>query len=282
MDGVVDAHRDISADVPQIDVTYGNNEVASLLEAGHRLGDALIRSTGLKGDAQAAFLALKKNNATLMAKLAPTSLVFGAWDSRDTQAKLPRLVQATIRAWDVSQLTRSAQFNPALDYSALDVFSEEDKTKASGDAKNPLAKRGFVDVPATEAHGGIVAHGPIQRSVTINLVALRRLSGDAGGEALRRYILGLALVAATEPPEAFLRQGCLLTLDPEKPANWQLVTRTGERQTVQLTSALALDYATARATAFGVGASRKVDFDPKLAKEDLKENEGKKGKGKAA
>ena len=162
------------------------------------------------------------------------------------------------------------------------MFSEEDKTKASGDAKNPLAKRGFVDVPATEAHGGIVAHGPIQRSVTINLVALRRLSGDAGGEALRRYILGLALVAATEPPEAFLRQGCLLTLDPEKPANWQLVTRTGERQTVQLTSALALDYATARATAFGVGASRKVDFDPKLAKEDLKENEGKKGKGKAA
>ena len=41
-----------------------------------------------------------------LAKIAPTSLVFGAWDSRDTQAKLPRLIASTIRAYDVVKLSR--------------------------------------------------------------------------------------------------------------------------------------------------------------------------------
>jgi hypothetical protein len=49
--------------------------------------------------------------------------------------------------------------------------------------------------------------------VTVNLVALRQLGGD-DGEALRAYVLGLALVAAAEPQDGFLRQGCLLTPDP--------------------------------------------------------------------
>src|SRR4051794_4199558 len=44
-----------SALVPQIDIEYGNEKVVSILEAGHRLGDALIRSTGLQKLAQDAF-----------------------------------------------------------------------------------------------------------------------------------------------------------------------------------------------------------------------------------
>src|SRR5579875_2898439 len=119
--------------VPQIDIVYGNEKTVSILEAGHRLGDAVIRSSELKDEAQAAFkLYLDTGDASKLAKLAPTSLVFGVWDSRDTQAKLPRLVQSVIRAWDVDPLTRSAQYNPALDYAALEVFSEEDKEKAEG------------------------------------------------------------------------------------------------------------------------------------------------------
>ena len=92
--------------------------------------------------AQDAFkLLLDANDASAIAKLAPTSLVFGVWDFRDTQAKLPRIVQSIVRAWDVDVLTRSAQYNPALDYTALDVFSEEDKQKAEGRAESPLAQR---------------------------------------------------------------------------------------------------------------------------------------------
>jgi CRISPR-associated protein Csb1 len=160
--------------VPQIDIEYGNEKVRSIPEAGHRLGDALIRSTELQKPAQDAFkLLLDANDASAIAKLAPTSLVFGVWDSRDTQAKLPRIVQSFVRAWDVDVLKRSAQYNPALDYTALDVFSEEDKQKEAA-SQSPLAQRGFVHVPATGAHGGVVARGPIDRDVTVNLVALRR------------------------------------------------------------------------------------------------------------
>ena len=212
--------------VPQIDVGYGNEKKISILDVGHRLGDAVIRCTALKEDAQKAFREfLDTGNATKIAKLAPTSLVFGVWDSRDTQAKLPRIVQSVIRAWDISELKRSAQYNPALDYAALEVFSEEDKQKAEGKSESPLAQRGFVHVPAIGTHGGVIAKGGIERQVTVNLVALRRLEGE-NGEALRRYVLGLSLVAATAPLDPFLRQGCLLVPDPNKTAKWSLVERS--------------------------------------------------------
>ena len=136
--------------VPQIDIVYGNEKTVSILEAGHRLGDAVIRSSELKDEAQKAFkLFLDTGDASALAKISPTSLVFGVWDSRDTQAKLPRLVQSVIRAWDVDELHRSAQYIPPLDYAALEVFSEEDKQKAEGKPESPLAQRGFVHVPAT-------------------------------------------------------------------------------------------------------------------------------------
>ncbi|WP_029015110.1 type I-G CRISPR-associated RAMP protein Csb1/Cas7g [Niveispirillum irakense] len=262
--------------VPQVDVTYGNEKTLSILEAGHRLGDALIRSTELKEEAQAAFLTyLDNGDAHPIAKLAPTSLVFGVWDSRDTQAKLPRIVQSAIRAHDIDVLHRSAQFNPALDYAALGVFDDEDKAKAERDAKSPLAQRGFVHVPAVNAPGGVIARGGIWRTVTINLVALRQLGGE-NAVALRRYILGLSLVAATEPQDGFLRQGCLLTPDFDAPALWHVVARNGQRQALALDDARALDYATKAAKAFGVGADRRVSFTKERAKADVKPEETKK------
>jgi CRISPR-associated protein Csb1 len=264
--------------VPQIDIAYGNEKAVSILEAGHRLGDAVIRSSELKDDAQKAFkLFLDTGDASSLAKLAPTSLVFGVWDSRDTQAKLPRLVQSAIRAWDVDELRRSAQYNPALDYAALDVFSEDDKQKAEGKAESPLAQRGFVHVPATGAHGGVVARGAIERIVTINLVALRKLDGK-NAQDLKRYILGLALVAAAEPLDGFLRQGCLLVPDEKAPAEWLGVAREGVRTPVGLSPTVALDYAKVAAKNFGVGPDRRVAFKKELAQADLKELDKKKVK----
>ena len=256
--------------VPQIEIAYGNQESVSILEAGHRLGDAVIRSTELKDEAHEAFnVLLDRDDIAPLARLAPTSLVFGVWDSRDTQAKLPRIVQSTIRAEDVEVLKRSAQYNPPLDYAELEVFSETDKEKQQGDPKSPLAKRGFVHVPAVRTHGGVIARGPIRRDVTVNLVALRRLNGE-NGEALRRYILGLALVAATAPLDGFLRAGCLLTLDPDDSGIWQAVARSGRREPVSIDEEIALEYARSAAHAFGVGSDRRVAFDKNLAKADTK------------
>lgn len=273
--GSDEADNPRAALVPQVTITYGNEKSVSLLEAGHRLGDALVRSTGLAEDAHQAFTAFQDTgDVDAIARLAPTSLVFGAWDSRDTQAKLPRVVQSVIRAWNIDELKRSAQYTPPLDYAALGTFSEAAKEKAEEaarkGAKNPLAQRGFVHVPATEEHGGIVVHGEIRRDVTVNLIALRRLKGE-NGSALRRYVLGLALVAATAPLDGFLRQGCLLTPDPDALAMWTAVDRDGKRESVSLDESIALGLARKAAEAFGVGENRTVVFDKRLAQADAKE-----------
>jgi CRISPR-associated protein Csb1 len=277
---------DYAALVPQIEIKYDGNRKVSIFEVGHRLGDALIRSTNLKDEVQQAFKTLLDiGNAQAIAKLAPTSLVFGVWDSRDTQAKLPRLVQSVIRAWGVDELTRSAQYNPPIDYSANDVFSDEEKAKQEGDPKSPLAKRGFVHVPSTNAPGGIISNR-IEQDITVNLVALRRIQavGEEETKKLRRYLLGLSLVAATAPLDGFLRQGCLLTPAPDVSSSWKLVKRNGQREDIALTHEVAKLYAKKVAEAFVVGKSKSGDeaikFDKDAAKKDAAEG-NKKAAGKA-
>ena len=119
--------------VPQIEIAYGNQKSLSILEAGHRLGDAVIRSTELKKRAQKAFNAfLDRDDVAPLAKLAPTSLVFGVWDSRDTQAKLPRIVQSTIRAEDVEELTPLGSVQPSSGLCGVGGVFENGKGKAAG------------------------------------------------------------------------------------------------------------------------------------------------------
>jgi CRISPR-associated protein Csb1 len=213
-----------------------------------------------------------------MAKIAPTSLVFGVWDSRDTQAKLPRLLASTIRAYDVRKLTRSAQFNPATEF-VKDKLLDEPADKA---AKDAYAVRGFIHVPATGSHGGVIATGGIRREATLGLAALRLLfvgKDEQKTLTLRRYILGLALTAFTHNPSNYLRQGCLLVLDSSKPREFVEVYSSGERKPATVTHSIALEYATTAAKEFGVGKSQTVLFKNELAKNDVKKD-GKKAKEK--
>lgn len=257
--------------VPQIEIRLPDGKTVSLLDAGHRLGDALIRSTRELADrAQKAFEALEKDgNAEPIARLAPTSLVFGVWDSRGNQQKRPRLINAVIRSWDVQRLRRAATYIPPVDYAELEVFGEQEKAKAARNSKSPLAQRGFVHNPAEDVGGGIVVHGGTFRDVTVNLVALRTLDGP-NGSALRRYILGLTLVAATASLDGFLRQGCLLVPDPDFSVSWSQVTRMGERKTIALTSDVAFDYAQGAAKDFGVADGEAFHFDKELARADVR------------
>ncbi len=278
------AANDLASLVPQTAIDVGATQgPVSLLEAGHRLGDAIVRSSTLREEAKQAFEHfLKTGDATAIAKLSPTSLVFGVWDSRDTSAKIPRVLQSVIRAWDVSKLTRSAQYGPPVDYSTLGVLDEDTKQAADNNAKSPLAQRGFVPVPAPGAHGGIVARGPIVRDVTINLVSLRRLAGEGQSDALRRYILGLAIVGGTAPFDGNLRQGCLLVPDPDQASEWVAVGRDGKRTALKLTHELALDYAREAAKTFGVGESKTARFEKDRAMEDIAGADKKKAAKKAA
>jgi len=269
----------LAALVPQIPINVEDGKNISILDAGHRLGDAIIRSTDIWEEARAAFERfLKVDDAAAIAKLAPTSLVFGVWDSRDTSAKLPRIVQSVVRAWDVDVLTRSAVYAPPADYADLAVFSEEDKAKAEGDSKNPLAKRGFVHVPAGSVLGGVVARGPIIRDVTVNLVALRRLDSEKNGDRLRQYVFGLSLVAATVPLDGFLRQGCLLTLNPSEIGKWEAVRRDGTRAPLNLTPEVAQSYARRAANLFGVGPNKTARFSKEKARADVADAGKKKQK----
>jgi CRISPR-associated protein Csb1 len=267
--------------IPQIVVKAGEKEV-NLLEAGHRAGDAIVRCSALQQELQGAFRSVLRGDAEPLAKLAPTSLVFGVWDSRDTQAKLPRLVASTIRAFNVRRLTRSAQYIPATEY-VNDKLLDEPADKSTKDA---YAERGFIHVPAAGSHGGVIADGGIRRDATLGLAALRLLfagKDEMKTLALRRYILGLALTAFTHNPSGYLRQGCLLVLDRNKPRDFVEVYPCGERKPIALTHDEAVSYAGDAANEFGVGESQSVDFDKERAKKDVKgegdtKTKGKKGK----
>jgi len=272
--------------VPQIIIQAGEKAV-NLLEAGHRAGDAIVRCTPLQKKLQDAFKAILQGNALEMAKVAPTSLVFGVWDSRDTQAKLPRLVASTIRAFDVQKLTRGAVYLPTVEYVNSGLVPEELDTGKGKD--NPLAQRGYKHNPASASHGGVIARGGIRRDVTFSLAALRLLSaGDDENQtlALRRYVLGLSLVALTTPPQTYLRQGCNLVPDFDHPKKMTMVKADGTREEFNITHDQARTYAEAAAKTFGVGNSMTMKFDPDLAKKDIA-GEGdvkqtRKGRARAA
>ena len=238
----------------------------NLLEAGHRAADAVARSTELGGELEGAFRSYAAGDAEPLAQIAPTSLVFGAWDSRGSQAKAPRLINATIRAFDVRRLRRAAQYFAALESDEVQPFVGADPAKE----RKALSKAGFLDAPSGVTHGGILVRGDIVRTSVLNLTALRSLGASSPERqtALRRYILGLTLVAAFAPSDLFLRQGCLLVGSTKAPLR-QLIYRDGRREDCSLTLEQAAAFAREAAAAFGVGSDRTVDFDPGEAKKVL-------------
>lgn len=263
--------------VPQVVVKAKQQEEkveVNLLEAGHRAADAIVRFSGLADELKNAFKQRLKGDSLPMARIAPTSLVFGAWDSRDTGAKLPRLINAVIRAYDVDELKRSAQYVPALhDYADAGVSSE---------AVKKLSEHGMAAVPAPGQLGGVIARGGIVREASLNLATLRDITTPDPDEAikLRRYLLGLALVALTyfDGKTLNLRQGCQLTGKPDEPMTRTLINADGTEEGFEITRNGAIAFAAAAAKAFGVSDEpRETVFDPKLAAKAAKDAAKKKG-----
>jgi CRISPR-associated protein Csb1 len=259
--------------VPKATLKIGDREV-DLLDVGHRAADAIVRFSDKAPDLKAAFLQIReRGNAVPLARLAPTSLVFGVWDSRDTQVKLPRLLGATIRAYGIERLTRAAQFFAATEKSEIEELGSQDF----------LSNVGLDDAPAGRTSGGVIARKGIRREAVLNLVALRALGGANAEETgkLRRYVLGLALVALLARSEQYLREGCLLVPTDARGAETQLVHRTGERTPLNLTEKAALEFARAAATEFVVGSSWTAIFDSDGVKQlatKKKEDKARKAK----
>lgn len=252
--------------VPRVVVTTsvsGKQREINLLEAGHRAADAIIRFSSIANRFADAFGAIKdQGDSEPLAKLAPTSLIFGVWDSRGTQVKLPRIVRSVIRAFNVRPLHRSAQYVPPVDYVGEGIL-EAPQNKTQEDSMSEL---GLRHAPAPWTHGGVQVHGEIRREATLNLVALRAL-GTRGKNPLplRRYVLGLGLVALTAPQKTFLREGCQLVPDAKRLSEWRLVRHDGKREPWDISDQLASEYARAAAAAFKVGEDMAGSFDAKRA-----------------
>ncbi len=220
--------------VPQVEIQIGNDK-KNLLEIGHRAGDAAVRMSSMAAEFHDAFTAAKRKDFFELATLAPTSLVFGVWDSRSTYVKQQRIFKAYIRATNVFEMSRSAQFTPATNYVDAEAIGD-DVEKKEGDESN-LSQEGMVHALSIQAAGGVMLteKSELVRTTNVNLEAIRQLSAageeqalpdDATEEqkkeadkernesatkrtsALQKYILGLALVAAIEEPDLNLREGC--------------------------------------------------------------------------
>jgi CRISPR-associated protein Csb1 len=255
----------------------GEEKKVNLLEAGHRAADAVIQLSSLRQNITGAIKDYRDGNATTIAKLAPTSLVFGMWDSRESGVKVPRLINSIIRAYDILEYRRSSQFNAALDYEAADVVP--------GKGEKKLSEVGMDGAPATFQHGGIEARGGICRDASLNLCTLRDIRGtdQINTLALQRYILGLSLVAMTyfDGKTFNLRQGCQLVACPERPMTRILMNSNGTEEAFDVDRDSALAYAEAAATGFGVGDDyQDVEFSPELAKAALKKTKRDDGDSK--
>ncbi len=254
----------LAALVPQIEIILNVKEKdgeeykrrQSLLDLAHRSADAVVKATpSLANLINPAFEVLKRHgNSGPLCAIAPTSLLFGVWDSRDgTGEKRPRLVRSIIRAWDVDVLHSAAQFNSI--WKSLDEETQNALKEEAANKKTELSEVGLADAPATfrktdkvaqfiggvpnpEARvlGGVRVNkeGLIQRDVTINLVALRGLRGENDKETkqIQKYVLSLALLTASTDLEMFLREGCLLRYADEK-NEWKIVPRRGEPQLIE-------------------------------------------------
>lgn len=252
--------------VPQHVVKMTNGDTVNILDAGHRAADAVVRfSKSLGPRLWAAFEDVKKKrDCSALAKLAPTSLVFGVWDSRATGVKIQRIVRSAIRAYDVTEAKRSATYQAAYDYTGNGTIGL-DHDKGSG-KNNPLSQEGFKYSLATDTHGGVLVRGEIRQEAIINLVALRTLTKDVD---LKHYLLGLALVALSyRDQQCFnLREGCLLrAASPgDYDGKWKSVNFDGTEASEAISHEVVLTYAESAVLKMKLGAPESDEFDKATA-----------------
>jgi CRISPR-associated protein Csb1 len=300
-----------SALVPQYSVKLTEDSPpVSLLHVGHRLADAVFRGTTLRNQIVQAFNNYAKGDAAPLAKLGATSLVFGVWDSRGTGVKVPRLINSIVRAFNVTQLKRSAQYSPPIKY-------EQEGLIPPGLEGKP-ADHGLADVPSTHQIGGVQVHGEIRRDFSLNVELLRRLAAPLTEEQkkairtrietehsakpqeqreeaikkqtdeeqrnenlkLQRYILALALLAYTATQESTLRQGCQLL--PKGKASWKKFTANGDEHIWNPESFDIPKFAVAAASEFGVvqPLNQPLAFDKTLLKTSIEADAKKKAEKK--
>ena len=265
--------------VPAIGVAAGGRTERAT-DLGHRIADAAMRASSLWHDIREAFTAYDGGDPVPVARLCPTALIYGAWDSRDTRVKIPRLVRSEVTATDVDVLTRSVQFRGTFTQDDLGIADKDWRAERRGQ-KSPAARAGFAATPRVNEHGGVLLRGEIVQSAAVHLGALSEVGRRANSKALSRYLLCLTLAALLDESGGrnyTLRAGCWLV--PEGQAHATLVKRDGDRATVSLDYGSLLDEliglvpeVRAEPLRIPCGEERVEAFDDALADELLKAKE---------
>lgn len=214
----------------------GSSSQRSIMELGHRAADGAVQASDLDNDVTVALRNLAGSPASpvALARLSPSSLLMGLWDSRPnrTGLKLPRAFSATIEATDVAVRVRHAQYNSAWHAVTLD--------KELQDAMKGVkaSEIGLDGAPAGDGLGGVEVFGQIKRMAWLSTVPLRSnlaLRGtrpsDAAHALTADYVATMGLLALTMPASPWLRSGCNLVPDGE--GTLQLVSRDGKARSVE-------------------------------------------------
>ena len=244
--------------IPRHAVEAGGHRV-DLTALPHRLADASIRATALAVDIRGCFESFAAADAVPLARLGPTSLVHGVWDSRDTRVSVPRAIASRIEAHDVVKYTRSVRYSGAFGQEALSLTAAE-WTKA--------AKAGFALALSSGRPGGVVVRGGIHQSASIMLDVLRRYRTADGSAALPGYLLGLALGGLLVGGRQYhLRSGCALV--PAGPATWQTVGVEGERRAVEVAAGSVFEEFRTVAGEWSAAANVELGGEPEVHRFDI-------------
>ena len=223
--------------------------------------EKLVANIVVEDKVKEVLAAFYKGDALPLAKFAPTSLIFGAWDSRGNAAiKIRRIITSMIKAEDVSINYESAQFDSA----AADLYQDEEGEIPAEESqeKTKLSTFGLADAPSCWQRSGVYVNGDIYQfaSLNLNLIRTYRTAKPDETHALQRYILGLALAAFFRPQTFDLRAGCTLTRDGEDATQIRLCDVYGKEETVHIDYDHIVAFAKAAAKDFGVGQDLEADF----------------------
>lgn len=265
----------------------------SVLEAPHRIFDAILRDSQLGGqpfrdsDLGQRLRAAKASDATAILEAAPTALLFGAWNSTGEGgglgAKFARVITSEIvgidvpaeevvnrRTGEVGMRTAGRRTGSRIDPLGIVRSVEIYKGDAGWDTDEKAAGRGAKKVRPSEInHGNITPSVDVlgvtcdhaEQTVVLTLAGLRRLrfGSPERNAAARAYLaaLGLVAVAEVERQGMALRSRCDLVGDG--PAPIELVAPEGKARGISLDpdAAVALHEA-----AFDAAREAGLDLNP--------------------
>jgi CRISPR-associated protein Csb1 len=260
----IDDKHPVLSRVPRLQVTYGGGkDVYFDLSLPHRAFDGHIRAGSVDGKpvtAHPAYRALRDSapaNARVMLEMAPTGLVFGAWDSTRVtrQARFRSALVGEIIGVLADQesdpglpVRGGARVDPVgmrvqLTADQLRSLLEDQKSELSPkliDKVEKVAKQdqgkgasmlGLGGVPPTLNNLGVVSCRRIIRTHVLSFAALRQLrfGAEAAGDAACRALLSAYALAglARSDAELCLRANCDLL--EAAPAVVELDARGGKR-----------------------------------------------------